>query len=174
MQHRYKTFREHGVRDIQSYNNKMRKSPMKYIAVIIDEYSELMEDDNAQRELERLSALSRASGISLLISTQRPDSKVISSRIKCNVSVIAGLKTNTAINSRIIMDDDSLSNLRGRGHCIFRYGGKDTELQGMFISDKEITQLIKPYEIDKSKLVDSEPKVEENLITDYTDMEVFQ
>ena len=82
MKHRYEIFRNNNVRDIDSYNQKHKKTPMKHIAVIIDEFSELMEDDASQRELERLSALSRASGIHLIISTQRPDSKIISSRIK--------------------------------------------------------------------------------------------
>lgn len=174
MKKRYDTFRKDGVRDIQSYNKKHTKGKMKYIVLAIDEYSILMEDDESQNRLQKLSALSRASGISLIISTQRPDSKVIDSRIKCNFSVIAGLRTNTAINSRIIFDDDSLSSLRGKGHCMFKYGGFDHELQGMFISDNLIENLIKPFEVDKSKdNVIPMPVKEEKVKFDFSDMEVF-
>jgi len=148
MQTRYRLFKDKDVRDIQDYNKKNKKK-LKYIVVMIDEFSELMENHECQRELERLSALSRSSGICLILSTQRPDCKVISSRIKCNVSVIAGLRTNTDINSRIIMDNDSLSKLKGRGHCMFRYKGKDVELQTIFISDEKISELIKPFKVYK-------------------------
>jgi len=172
MQKRYDIFKNNKVRDIQSYNKKFKKSPMKFILVAIDEFSELMEDDKSQRELERIAALSRASGISLIICTQRPDAKVISSRIKANISVIAGLRTNTDINSRVIMDNDSLSNLRGNGHCIFRYGIKDIELQGMFIDDYQIEELIKPFEVDKVK--ESKLTVKSDKIKfDINDLEVF-
>lgn len=151
MKHRYTIFRNNGVRDIIAYNQKHKKNPMKFIVVAVDEFSELMENDTVQREFERTAQLSRASGISLIICTQRPDAKVISSRIKACICVVAGLKTSTDINSRIIIDNDSLTQLRGNGHCMFRYGIKDTELQGMFISDKEIERLIQPFEINKDK-----------------------
>jgi hypothetical protein len=68
-----------------------------------------------------------------------------------------------------------LSKLRGKGHCIFRYGGYDHEVQGMFISDSEIEQLIKPFEIDKSKVVEFTGKKEDDNIidVDFSEMEVF-
>ena len=152
MQKRYETFRNNGVRDIKAYNKMFKHNKMKYIVVAIDEFSELMEDNESQRELERLSALSRSAGISIIVSTQRPDSKVVSSRIKNNFMTVAGLKTNTDINSRIIMDNDSLTDLRGNGHCILRYENKDWELQGMFISDDQIEQLIKAFTVKKVKI----------------------
>lgn len=174
MQKRYDIFKNNKVRDIQSYNKKFKNKPMKFIVVAVDEFSELMEDEKSQRELERIAALSRASGISLIISTQRPDAKVISSRIKANISVIAGLRTNTDINSRIIMDNDSLSKLRGNGHCIFRYGIKDIELQGMFISDNQIEQLIKPFDVDKGKIKETKPIYNPYVNVDIADLEVLQ
>jgi S-DNA-T family DNA segregation ATPase FtsK/SpoIIIE len=149
MKERYKKFKDKGVRDIWDFNNKYKFTKMRHIVIVADEYSELMEYKDCQREMERLTQLGRAAGFNLIICTQRPDSKVVNGRIKNNFSVVAGLKTNDAINSRIIIDNDSLSKLKGKGHCIFRYGGVDTVLQVMKITDEKIKELIKPFEINK-------------------------
>lgn len=145
MESRYVKFREHRVRDIWAYNKKFKLTKMKHIVIVIDEFSLLSEYRDSIKALEDLSALGRAAGLNIIICTQRPDAKIVNGRIKNCFSVVAGLKVKDATNSRIIIDNDSLTKLRGRGHCILRYNGEDVELQVMYISDEEIEEYIKPF-----------------------------
>lgn len=148
---RYDLFAQKDCVSIDEYN-KLTKHKLKRSLVVIDEFAELADKDNINL-IARLAALSRACGIHLLISTQRPDKDVLNGRIKANVTVVAGLKTKDSLNSRIILDESGLERLRGKGHGLLKCGGNTIEFQAMNISTKEAKELITPYkEVKKPKL----------------------
>lgn len=145
MKSRYTTFSEAKTSDISEYNKEFPRKKYNHMVVVVDEFSILSDNKEAIQTLERISALGRAAGISLILTTQRPDVAVISPRIKCNCNVVLGLKTSNQSNSRVIMDDGSLSELQGAGNAIFRYGGKDTKIKTMLIKNHQIRELISKY-----------------------------
>lgn len=143
VERRYELFAERDVVDIGEYNAKYTpKLPREIVA--IDEFSLLRDHATAANTMEDLAALARACGIHLIISTQRPDSRVINGRIKVNVPIVLGLKTLNDINSRIIIDESGLQDLRGRGHGWLRYMGELTELHTMNLPPQKARDLLKP------------------------------
>lgn len=149
VERRYELFADCDVVDIGEYNAK--HSPKLHREIVaIDEFSLLR--DQAADTMENLAALARACGIHLIISTQRPDSKVINGRIKVNVPIVLGLKTLNDINSRIIIDESGLQDLRGRGHGLLRYMGELTELHTMDLPPQRARDLLKPLYRDNPAL----------------------
>jgi len=141
---RYDLFYKSDCVDIVEYNKKHKKKKLTYKLLIIDEFADLMNEKDSISIMETLAAKSRACGIHLLISTQRPDAKVLNGRIKANVPVVLGLKCLNEINSRVIIDHKGLEELRGKGHGILRNKG-ETEIQSMNLSATEARNLLKPY-----------------------------
>lgn len=141
---RYDLFFDADCIDIKHYQSKHPENALRYQVVIIDEFADLMYEKGSIALLEGLAAKARACGIHLIISTQRPDAKVLSSRIKANVPVVLGLKTMNETNSRIIIGDKGLEKLRGKGHGLLRHGDL-TELQCPLLSAEDAVELLKPY-----------------------------
>lgn len=141
---RYDLFYEADCTSIKHYNRVHKRNPMKYQVVIIDEFADLMYEKNSIELLEGLAAKARACGIHLIISTQRPDAKVLSSRIKANVPVVLGLKTLNDTNSRIIIGENGLEQLRGAGHGILKCG-TNTEVQCAYLSEEDARNLLIPH-----------------------------
>ncbi|NBI05750.1 FtsK/SpoIIIE domain-containing protein [Senegalia massiliensis] len=158
---RYDKFFENDCVDIEEYN-KISKSKMKYKVLIIDEFADLQNEKDSIKILESLASKSRASGIHLIIATQRPDAKVLNGRIKANVPCVIGLKTMNEINSRIIIDRSGLEKLKGRGHGIY----KDIEFQSMNLSVSKARDLIKHTYI-KKKVEKLEEKSNGELPNDF-------
>lgn len=142
---RYNVFWRHGCNDIKTYRAKHGRH-MRYIVLIVDEFADLMSEKSSMQLVEELTAMARACGIHIILSTQRPDAKVINGRIKANCSVVLGLKTSTEINSRIIIDSEEaeLEKLKGKGHGKLKYNGELTEVQVPYLSIDRAMEIISP------------------------------
>ncbi|MDP3057492.1 MAG: DNA translocase FtsK [bacterium] len=153
MERRYIVLAEVGSRDIDSYNKKMiaskseDKEPLPYIVVIIDELADLMA--TFPREVEaavvRLAQMSRAVGIHLVISTQRPSVNVITGLIKANITARIAFRVASLIDSRTILDHSGAEKLLGRGDMLYLATGtaKPKRLQGCFVSENEVKKVVK-------------------------------
>lgn len=146
---RYDLFFENDVSNIKEYNKKFKRKKIDYQVIIIDEFADLQDEKGSISIIETIAAKARACGIHLIISTQRPDAKILNGRIKANVSSVLGLKTINDLNSRIIIDHNGLEALRGKGHGIFKRSG-EIEIQCPYLSVEECRELIKHTYIDKS------------------------
>ena len=150
MERRYEILSEAGARDINSYNgkllkNKNNKEIMPNIIIIIDELADLM--STYPREVEasivRLAQMSRAVGIHLIVSTQRPSVEVITGLIKANITARLALQVASQVDSRTILDMSGAEKLLGNGDMLYLAGdtSKPKRVQGAFISEKEIKKV---------------------------------
>jgi S-DNA-T family DNA segregation ATPase FtsK/SpoIIIE len=140
---RYDLFFQSDVINIKEYNKRV--GSMGYEVVVIDEFADLHEEKDSITLLEDIAARARACGIHLIISTQRPDHKVLNGRIKANVACVLGLKTINDLNSQIIIDKPGLEELRGNGHGLLRSGGKFAEVQCPYLTEERARELIQPF-----------------------------
>ncbi len=143
MARRQAVLAEAGCRDIRDYNVRT-KELMPYIVVVIDELADIM--TLAGRDVEpvlgRLMALARATGIHLILATQRPDVKVISGTIKANIPGRVAFATTTATDSRTILDEAGAENLIGDGDMLVKRKRGLSRAQGAFIGDAERDRII--------------------------------
>lgn len=149
MERRYDILEGHAVRDIESYNKKKEKDAemenMPYIVVIIDELADIMM--SYPRELEagivRLAQMSRAVGIHLILSTQRPSVNVITGLIKANVPARIALQVSSQIDSRTILDSAGAEKLLGAGDMLYSSGdmNQPERIQCAFISEEEVKKV---------------------------------
>ncbi len=157
MNRRYDILESESVRDVESYHNNILgangKTPegelrdrMPYIVIIIDELADIM--STYPRELEasivRLAQMSRAVGIHLILSTQRPEVNVITGLIKANIPARVALKVSSQIDSRTILDAGGAEKLLGAGDMLYSSGEAQPErLQSAFISEAEVKKVVK-------------------------------
>ncbi|MDR2484969.1 MAG: DNA translocase FtsK [Treponema sp.] len=172
MERRYACLDSLGVRDIRSYNQRIRErgigvDHLPYIVVVIDEFADLIAV--AGRELEsilaRLAAMSRAVGIHLVMATQRPSIDVITGRIKANISSRIAFMVAGKMDSRIIMDMAGAEKLLGKGDMLYA-GTADPvpiRMQGAFVSEEEVERVVEyvktlgdPDYIDDEFFIDDE------------------
>lgn len=146
---RYDLLYEKDVKDIKEYNKKFKYKQMDYQVLIIDEFADLQGNKSCISTLEDLGRKARACGIHLILSTQRPDHKVLNGAVKANITAILGLKTLNGTNSQIILDEVGLEKLRGQGHGIFKRGSK-TEIQAPYLEPERARELIKHTYIEKN------------------------
>lgn len=144
---RYDLFQAKDCVDIKEYNKRF--GGMGYEVLIVDEFADLQSCMGSIALLEDICARARACGIHVIISTQRPDHRVLNGRIKANVTTVIGLKTTNEINSRIIIDDAGLESLRGRGQGIFRRGTHMTLVQCPYLSTEKARELLRPQYVEK-------------------------
>ncbi len=146
MDRRYQTLLEAGSRDIKSYN-KSAAEPMYYILVVIDELADLMQTYGREVEgsIIRLAQMARATGIHMVVSTQRPSVEVITGLIKANITTRVALQVASQIDSRTILDTAGAEKLLGRGDLLYQSSDsqKPKRLQGAFISEEEIKKVIR-------------------------------
>lgn len=150
MTNRYKLFAENGVRDLHGYNDLMKSkgdlNVLPHLVIIIDELADLMMV--APREVEdsicRLAQMARAAGMHLIIATQRPSVDVITGVIKANIPSRIAFKVASQVDSRTILDSGGAEKLLGRGDMLFNPVGasKPIRIQGAFISDKEVENVV--------------------------------
>lgn len=166
MQNRYKTFAEVGVRNVENYNELSGFQAMPYIVIVIDELADVMLF--APREVEevvtKLAQMARATGIHLVLATQRPSVDVLTGLIKANIPARIAFNVTTMVDSRVILDIPGAEKLLGRGDMLYipPTQSKPTRIQGAFVSDKEIKDLI-----DYLKQLGVEPQYTEEVTTQH-------
>jgi S-DNA-T family DNA segregation ATPase FtsK/SpoIIIE len=146
MDRRYKTFAEHGVRNIDGYNELAGFQTLPYIVILIDELADLMAYAPVEVEdaIARLAQMARATGIHLVVSTQRPSVDVITGLIKANIPCRIAFNVSSMIDSRVIIDTPGAEKLLGRGDMLYipPEQAKPTRIQGAFVSEKEVKRLV--------------------------------
>jgi S-DNA-T family DNA segregation ATPase FtsK/SpoIIIE len=148
MDERYRSFADSGVRNIVEYNAKMARSrgALPYIVLVIDELADLMMTaaDDIERQVCRLAQMSRATGIHLVLATQRPSVDVITGLIKANFPARIAFAVTSLIDSRVILDGPGAEKLLGRGDMLFMApdSPKLARIQGCYVSDKEIDAVV--------------------------------
>lgn len=164
MTDRYNRFAELGVRDIKGYNSKIEKvkeyndekfKKMPQIVIIVDELADLMmvAPGEVEDAICRLAQMARAAGIHLIIATQRPSVNVITGLIKANVPSRIAFSVSSAIDSRTIIDGSGAEKLLGKGDMLFFPSGypKPVRIQGAFVSDKEVSEVVEFLSSQQSK-----------------------
>ncbi len=150
METRYKIMNEAGVRNIEGFNAKAKRGiidypPMPYIVVVIDELADLMMVSGKKVEMyvERLAQKARASGIHLIVATQRPSVDVVTGLIKANFPARISFKVTSKVDSRTILDTPGAEALLGKGDMLFMQPGSSSliRIHGAFISDEEIKRI---------------------------------
>ncbi len=150
MDRRYDSLSKSGSKDIFSYNTKMvdRDEPiMPVIVIVIDELADLMASygRDVEAAIVRLAQMSRAVGIHLILSTQRPSVEVITGLIKANITSRIALQVASQIDSRTILDMAGAEKLLGKGDMLFLAGdvAKPRRLQGAMVTEKEVKDVTK-------------------------------
>jgi S-DNA-T family DNA segregation ATPase FtsK/SpoIIIE len=148
MENRYRKFSETGTRNIADFNAYCEKSlerKLPYIVVIIDELSDLMllAPDETERTITRLAQLARATGIHLIIATQRPSTDILTGLIKANFPARIAFAVASSVDSRVILDQVGAERLLGRGDMLFQApdAAAPVRIQTAFVSDREINRL---------------------------------
>lgn len=146
---RYRKLAEAGCRNIQDFNNKQTgrgEKRLPYLVVIIDELADLMmlAPDETERTVTRLAQLARATGIHLVIATQRPSVDVVTGLIKANFPARVAFAVASGVDSRVILDQPGAERLLGRGDMLFQApdAPAPVRLQGVYVSDNEIQRLV--------------------------------
>lgn len=144
MDMRYQKFSSRGLRNIKEYNAK-NAEPLPYLVTIIDELADLMmlAPDETERAITRLAQLARATGIHLILATQRPSVNVVTGLIKANFPARVAFAVASGMDSRVILDQPGAERLLGRGDMLFQApdAPAPVRLQGVFVSDGEINKL---------------------------------
>jgi S-DNA-T family DNA segregation ATPase FtsK/SpoIIIE len=149
MDERYKKFSVAGARNIEDYNrNRPAESDaLPYIVAIIDELADLMmlAPEEAERYITRIAAMARATGIHLVIATQRPSADVVTGLIKANFPARIAFAVAGNVDSRVILDQPGAEKLLGRGDMLFLSADSPAaqRLQGVFVSDSELSSIIR-------------------------------
>jgi DNA segregation ATPase FtsK/SpoIIIE, S-DNA-T family len=166
MDKRYKLFAERGVRNIDSYNELSGFQALPYIVIFIDELADLMMFAPVEVEdaIARLAQMARATGIHLVIATQRPSVNVITGLIKANIPCRIAFNVSSMVDSRVIIDGAGAEKLLGRGDMLYipPDQAKPTRIQGSFVSEKEIKKLVeflksRNYPVEYTEEVTNQP-----------------
>jgi S-DNA-T family DNA segregation ATPase FtsK/SpoIIIE len=150
MDERYRLFSDTGTRNIDAYNRLMasrEQDKLPQVVVLIDELADLMltAPDEIERHICRIAQLARATGIHLVIATQRPSVDVVTGLIKANFPARISFAMTTQVDSRVILDTAGAEKLLGRGDMLYMASdsSKLQRLQGCFVSDPELDRLVK-------------------------------
>ncbi|TRY26750.1 DNA translocase FtsK [Brevibacillus sp. LEMMJ03] len=147
MERRYNLFAKTGSRNIEMYNQQAEGSPLPYIVVIVDELADLMmvAPGEVEDAICRLAQMARAAGIHLIIATQRPSVDVITGVIKANIPSRIAFGVSSMADSRTILDMGGAEKLLGRGDMLYLPMGasKPIRVQGAFVSDKEVEDVVR-------------------------------
>ncbi len=147
MDQRYQKLATAGARNIEGYNkNKQGEEKLPYMILVIDELADLMMAgfDEVERILCRLAQLARATGIHLVVATQRPSVDVVTGLIKANFPTRISFAVSSQVDSRTILDGGGAEKLLGRGDMLYMptEASKPKRLQGCFVSDTEVERLV--------------------------------
>lgn len=187
MDGRYRRFSEVRASHIIDYNQnvapRIGEKPLPYIVVIVDELADLMmvSPTEVERSICRIAQMARATGIHMVIATQRPSTDVVTGLIKANFPARIAFNVASAVDSRVILDLAGAEQLLGRGDMLFLPpdAPTPTRLQGTFVSDRELRRLVaywkeeaKPKLPDEGQLVQKplwEELAEDELAIEYED-----
>lgn len=150
MEHRYRLLEAANVRDLEAYNRRVSRKKdgvtLPRIVVLIDELADLMMSapDQTEHNLVRLAQMARATGIHLIVATQRPSTDVVTGLIKANFPSRLAFAVASGVDSRVILDSTGAETLLGRGDMLFLNPevGAPVRAQGVMITDMEIERLI--------------------------------
>lgn len=147
MERRYTVFREAKVRNIEGYNEMVGFSAIPYIVIVIDEMADMMMSTGkveTEAAIVRLAQKARATGIHLLLATQRPSVDVITGLIKANIPGRIGMSVTTQIDSRVVLDHIGAESLLGRGDMLYRdpANPRVKRIQGMWVAPEEIQNTV--------------------------------
>jgi S-DNA-T family DNA segregation ATPase FtsK/SpoIIIE len=177
MEHRYRLLEAAHARDLEAYNRRLARkkesTPLPRIVVLIDELADLMMStpDQTEHNLVRLAQMARATGIHLIVATQRPSTDVVTGLIKANFPARLAFAVASGVDSRVILDTTGAENLLGRGDMLFLSPevGNPVRAQGVMITDMEIERLVSHWQ--KSVGVTSEAPPWEKLLTEPSENE---
>ncbi|HOV64600.1 MAG TPA: DNA translocase FtsK, partial [Spirochaetia bacterium] len=185
MERRYSLLDSLGVRDIRSYNRRIKERnlatlPLPYLVIVIDEFADLMATTGKELEstLARLAAMSRAVGLHLVLATQRPSIDVITGLIKANIPSRIAFMVAGKFDSRIIIDSVGAEKLLGRGDMLFAsaWDPNPIRIQGSYLSEEEVERIVahvrtlgEPDYLDDEIFYDDDEEEEENLFTGAND-----
>jgi S-DNA-T family DNA segregation ATPase FtsK/SpoIIIE len=146
MDRRYKLFAQAGVRNMDTYNEMSGFQALPHIVVVIDELADIMLFSPVEVEdaITRIAQMSRATGIHMILSTQRPSVDVITGLIKANIPCRIAFAVSSQVDSRVILDMQGAEKLLGKGDMLYLPPdqAKPIRIQGAFVSDKETTDLV--------------------------------
>ncbi|MCA9381835.1 DNA translocase FtsK 4TM domain-containing protein [Candidatus Dojkabacteria bacterium] len=146
MEKRYTLFRQAKVKNIQGYNSMMGFPAIPYIVIVIDEMADMMlgKGVDVETSIVRLAQKARATGIHLLLATQRPSVDVLTGLIKANIPGRLGMSVATQIDSRVIIDQNGAETLLGKGDMLFKEPDKSKpfRIQGVWLSEQEIERVV--------------------------------
>jgi hypothetical protein len=151
MERRYQLFAELGVRNLEGYRHLARQEPelerLPSIVIVIDELADLMmaAPEEVERMICRLAQLARATGLHLVVTTQRPSVDVITGLIKANFPTRVAFMVSSQVDSRTILDMGGAEHLLGRGDLLFLAAdaSKPERIQGAFVDDEEVERLVR-------------------------------
>ena len=156
MDDRYKRFSQVGARHIIDFNGKLPAGATKlpYLVVVIDELADLMmlAPDETEKVLTRLAQMARATGIHLIVSTQRPSVDVVTGLIKANFPARISFAVASSIDSRVILDQPGAEKLLGRGDMLYQApdAAAPVRMQGVYVSDSEINRITRYWKLTKT------------------------
>jgi S-DNA-T family DNA segregation ATPase FtsK/SpoIIIE len=150
MDRRYRELEKEAARDLEAYNRKMRKRrdgrTLPRLIVMIDELADLMmmAPDQTERTLVRLAQMGRATGIHLVVATQRPSTDIVTGLIKANFPARISFAVPSMVDSRVILDGTGAETLLGKGDMLYMApeAGSPVRLQGVYVSDAEVERLV--------------------------------
>ncbi len=168
MERRYKLFAACGARNIDGYNrlpaSRRDGEQLPFIVVIIDELADvmMMAPEETERLICRLAQMARATGIHLLIATQRPSVDVITGLIKANFPARISFAVTSQIDSRVVLDMAGAEKLLGRGDMLYMApdSSKTVRLQGTWVSDQELEQLVNDWKEQSAGMVPSAAEID--------------
>ncbi|MDP2777729.1 MAG: FtsK/SpoIIIE domain-containing protein, partial [Anaerolineales bacterium] len=171
MEHRYRLLESAHARDLDAYNRKISRKadikPLPRIVVLIDELADLMMSapDQTEHNLVRLAQMARATGIHLVVATQRPSTDVVTGLIKANFPARLAFAVSSGIDSRVILDYTGAETLLGRGDLLFLNPevGNPVRAQGVMITDMEIERIISHWQKNYETPVEATPPWEKLL-----------
>ncbi len=155
-----------GARDLEAYNRKVRRRrdgrPLPRLVILIDELADLMmmAPDQTERTLVRLAQMGRATGIHLVVATQRPSTDIVTGLIKANFPARISFAVPSMVDSRVILDGAGAETLLGKGDMLYLSpeSGSPVRLQGVYVGDAEIERLVDYW---KESSAPAEPAADE-------------
>jgi S-DNA-T family DNA segregation ATPase FtsK/SpoIIIE len=167
MDRRYKLFETLSARNLDAYNSKTAKKKdserLPRIVALIDELADLMMQapDETERTVVRLAQMARATGIHLVVATQRPSTNVVTGLIKANFPARISFAVASSVDSRVILDGPGAESLLGRGDMLFLLPevGTPIRLQGCFVTDREVDRIVSYWREQVAEDAKEEPDI---------------